>query len=263
MNHAAITSYVDVAQLVLYVFWIAFAGLIYYLQRESKREGFPLENHTAGGRMNTTPGLIGMPSPKTYKLANGTEVHSPNLEKSPQKLNARPANKYNGAPLDPIGNPLLAGVGPGAWADRADHPEMTTHNETLLAPLRIVKDYKVSPNDINPIGLPVVGADGATAGKVVDIWLDRGEMVFRHIELEVRTSSGTNNGTARRVLVPINFVRIHRGMVKVESILSTQFADVPSTKHPDQITMLEEEKVMAYYGAGTLYATPQRAEVWL
>lgn len=259
MNHAAITSYVDVAQLVLYVFWIAFAGLIYYLQREGKREGFPLEHHTAGGRMSTSQGLIDMPPKKTYKLANGTEVSSPNYEKSPQKLNARPANKYNGAPLDPIGNPLLAGVGPGAWADRADHPEMTTHNETLLAPLRIVKDHKVSANDTNPIGLPVVGADGTTAGKVVDIWIDRGEMVFRHIELEVRTAAGIT----RRVLVPINFVRIHRGMVKVESILSTQFADVPGTKHADQITMLEEEKIMAYYGAGTLYATPQRAEVWL
>jgi photosynthetic reaction center H subunit len=46
----------------------------------------------------------------------------------------------------------------------------------------------------------------------------------------------------------------------VKSILSTQFAQVPSTKHPEQITLLEEEKVMAYYGAGTLYATPERQE---
>ena len=28
----------------------------------------------------------------------------------------------------------------------------------------------------------------------------------------------------------------------------------------DQVTLLEEEKVVAYYGAGQLYATPQRAE---
>ncbi len=259
MSHAAITSYVDVAQLVLYVFWIAFAGLIYYLQRESKREGFPIEHHMAGGRMGTSPGLVGMPPPKTYKLADGSEVTTPNYEKSPQKLNARPTNKYNGAPLEPVGNPLLAGVGPGAWADRADKPEMTTHNETLLAPLRIVKDHKVSPHDINPVGLPVVGADGVTAGKVVDLWIDRGEMVFRHLELDVRGA----NGTTRRVIVPMNFVRVYRGMVKVESILAAQFADVPGTKNPDQMTMLEEEKIMAYYGAGTLYATPQRTEVWL
>ena len=41
---AAITGYIDVAQLVLYGFWIFFAGLIIYLRREDKREGYPLES---------------------------------------------------------------------------------------------------------------------------------------------------------------------------------------------------------------------------
>ena len=43
-------------------------------------------------------------------------------------------------------------------------------------------------------------------------------------------------------------------------ILGAQFVDVPTTQDPDQVTMLEEEKIAAYYGAGTLYATPARAE---
>ena len=38
-----VTSYIDFAQISLYVFWIFFAGLIYYLRREDKREGYPLE----------------------------------------------------------------------------------------------------------------------------------------------------------------------------------------------------------------------------
>lgn len=38
-----VTQYVDFAQIALYVFWIFFAGLIYYLRREDKREGYPLE----------------------------------------------------------------------------------------------------------------------------------------------------------------------------------------------------------------------------
>jgi photosynthetic reaction center H subunit len=38
-----ITGYVDLAQILLYVFWIFFAGLIYYLVREGHREGYPLE----------------------------------------------------------------------------------------------------------------------------------------------------------------------------------------------------------------------------
>jgi photosynthetic reaction center H subunit len=29
------------------------------------------------------------------------------------------------------------------------------------------------------------------------------------------------------------------------------------------VTLLEEEKIMAYFGAGTLYATPARAEAIL
>jgi photosynthetic reaction center H subunit len=42
--------------------------------------------------------------------------------------------------------------------------------------------------------------------------------------------------------------------------LGGQFAAVPATGRPDKVTMLEEEKIAAYYGGGTLYATPQRAE---
>ena len=33
-----------------------------------------------------------------------------------------------------------------------------------------------------------------------------------------------------------------------------------ATARTDQVTLLEEEKISAYYGAGTLYATPQRQE---
>jgi photosynthetic reaction center H subunit len=35
---------------------------------------------------------------------------------------------------------------------------------------------------------------------------------------------------------------------------------VPRTRSDAQITLLEEEKISAYYGAGTLYATPDRQE---
>jgi photosynthetic reaction center H subunit len=255
MTTAAITQYVDVAQITLYLFWVLFAGLIYYLQRESKREGFPLENHLPGGRHFTSTGFIGMPTPKVYKTTDGTEHHAPSSKGSPQTLNAQPANRFNGAPLEPTGNPLLAGVGPGAWADRADKPELTTHGHPLIAPLRAASNFAVSPKDINPVGLPVIGADGHTGGTVVDIWLDKAEMMFRLLEIEVKTKSG-----ARRVLVPINFARISKHGVKVRSILASQFEGVPTTKHADQITMLEEEKIMAYYGAGTLYATPDRQE---
>ncbi len=43
----AITGYIDVAQMALYAFWLFFAGLIYYLHREDKREGYPLVSDRA------------------------------------------------------------------------------------------------------------------------------------------------------------------------------------------------------------------------
>ena len=44
---------------------------------------------------------------------------------------------------------------------------------------------------------------------------------------------------------------------------SPLFAGVPGLKSPDQITLLEEEKVMAYYGGGSLYGAPGRGECHL
>jgi photosynthetic reaction center H subunit len=42
--------------------------------------------------------------------------------------------------------------------------------------------------------------------------------------------------------------------------MGSQFGNIPELKNPDQITLLEEEKVTAYFGAGTLYSDPSRSE---
>ena len=62
------------------------------------------------------------------------------------------------------------------------------------------------------------------------------------------------------VLLPVPFARIRRNEIEVNSIYARHFANVPTTKHPDQVTLLEEEKITAYFGAGTLYADPKRSE---
>lgn len=41
---AALTTNMDVAQLTIWAFWFFFAGLIIYLRREDKREGYPLDS---------------------------------------------------------------------------------------------------------------------------------------------------------------------------------------------------------------------------
>ena len=44
MQVGAITGSVDLAQIVLYLFWIFFAGIIFYLVLEGHREGYPMES---------------------------------------------------------------------------------------------------------------------------------------------------------------------------------------------------------------------------
>ena len=256
MGTGAITGYVDVAQLALYAFWAFFAGLIYYLQRESKREGFPLESDVPDGRVISSTGFVGMPAPKTYLSLHGHEpVSVPNDKVSPQVLKAQPQHRWIGAPLVPTGNPMLDGVGPGAWADRADVPDLTIEGEAKIVPLRAAKGFGIAGRDADPRGLPVVGDDGKVGGTVREIWVDRSEMIVRYLEIDVpKAAKGPH------VLLPLNFARVGRDKITVKSILGHQFADVPRLKNPDQITLLEEEKVMAYYGGGTLYAEPSRQE---
>ena len=39
-----------------------------------------------------------------------------------------------------------------------------------------------------------------------------------------------------------------------------QFLAAPALKNPDEITLLEEERVSAYFAGGYMYATPNRQE---
>jgi photosynthetic reaction center H subunit len=117
----------------------------------------------------------------------------------------------------------------------------------------VLTGFDVSKNDTDPRGLPVLGTDDKVAGKVVDMWVDTCEMLFRYVEVELA-------GSAKRVLLPVPFARITSASVKAHSIYAAQFANVPVTKDDSQVSMLEEEKISAYYGAGTLYADPMRAE---
>lgn len=150
---------------------------------------------------------------------------------------------------------MVDGVGPGAYALRADVPERTSRGELTIQPLRVLIDYSVAHQDVDPRGLPVIGGDGKAGGVVRDIWLDSAEMLFRYLEVETSTAAGP-----RRVLLPIPFARIRRNQVDVNSIYGHHFAKVPGTRNPDAVTMLEEEKITAFYGGGTFYADPKRNE---
>lgn len=283
METGAITGYIDVAQLVLYGFWFFFFSLVFYLQRESKREGFPLEADVGTA---TYEGFPSMPAPKTYILPDGSEQSVPSGKPEPE-LKATRAARASGSPYDPEGEAMLSAMGPGSYANRDDVPDtMWEDGSPRLRPLRMLADWNTHPNDPNPVGMELVGCDGKVGGRIVDVWTDRAEHILRYYEFEkivddepepepepVAAAEGEEGEAApppkkkaakkaRRALVPVTFTQIpwlgNPRYVKVNSIKGEHFADVPELADPDQVTRLEEDKICAYFGAGHLFAKPSR-----
>ncbi|MBL6079123.1 photosynthetic reaction center subunit H [Belnapia sp. T18] len=253
MQTGAITSYIDVAQVALYAFWLFFAGLILYLRQEDKREGYPLENERSPHVQ--VQGFPPIPAPKALKLA-----HEGHRIPRPQERNLDgiliPTAPWPGAPMQPLGDPMQDGVGPASYALRAEVPDVTFDEQLpKIVPLRAATGYYLAAQDPDPRGYQVVTADGRIAGTVMDCWVDRSETVVRYLEADAEGSSG-----ARRVVFPMALARVDakRRIVKVVSVLANQFVEAPMLKDADTITLREEDRISGYFAGGHMYATPQR-----
>jgi len=249
-----ITGYIDVAQLVLYAFWLFFFGLIHYLRQEDKREGYPLEMDPSEARLRgTRQGFPSLPRPKVFRLPHGGTVLAPGPRRESREIRAEPIAPWPGAPLEPIGDPMRDGVGPAAWAEREDEPDLTVEGDLKIVPIRVATDFFVASEDPDPRGMPVVAADGVSPGKVVDIWIDRAEYVIRYLEVQLE-------GAGRTVLLPMNYAKVMpaQGEIRVVSVLAQHFAHVPTIAQANRITFLEEDKIVAYFAGGYLYATAGR-----
>lgn len=258
-----ITQGYDVGLLSFYVFVVFFVGLVIYLQMESRREGFPLESDAG---VKDRHSWIFTPEPKSFHLPHGHgTATAPNDKGDPvsavENIKGEQIAAFSGAPWRPTSeNPMLDGIGPGAWTERADVPDMTYTGKPKIVPISTLPDYHIAKQDRDPHGLRVVGCDGVIAGRVSDVWVDKAEHMVRYIELETEVGDAP-----RKVLLPANFwvyktPRDREPVLYVHAITGEQFAMVPGTRVPGQITLLEEEKIMAYFGAGLLYATPNRQE---
>lgn len=255
MYNSFLTANIDLAEIVTVLFTLFFFGLVIYLRREDRREGFPLEDDQTG-RLEPQGSLIFNADPKTFILPDGRgTVMAPDGKREAPPVNARRTARADGSPIEPVGDPMLAGVGPGSYAQRAKHPDMMNHGGVKIAPLRAAPGFSVEKGSINPVGLKVVGKDKKVAGVITEVWVDRGEHLIRYLEAEL-------SGSGRHVLIPMTMASVNgrAKSVDVTAILSTQFANVPALANPDQITFDEEERVTAYYGGGWLYATPARSE---
>jgi len=270
MFSGAITQYIDVAQLVLYGFWFFFFALVFYLQKESRREGFPLKPN---GPVRGQPLEPILPAPKTYLLKEGTTLQLPNDRFDDHRdIAAVPLGNYPGAPLVPTGNPMQDGVGPAAWAERSDHPEHDREGGDRIRPMRALDGhFDIAGFGTDPRGAPVITFDGDTVGTVSDLWIDHMESFVRYLEVEL-DGGGTK-------LLPMPLARIakrrrapedgsffdrlieRRGHeVRVASVTGEQFRAAPDIATPDRVTMREEDIVQAYFGGGHVYATRQRTE---
>ena len=256
MPAGAITSYIDVAQVALYAFWIFFIGLIIYLRKEDKREGYPLISDRSDAVR--VEGFPRMPAPKVFLLPHGGSVMAPREEPPQPTFDAIPVAGWPGAPLQPVGDPMMAGVGPVASALRADTPDLTFETgANRIVPLRVATDHVIDPEGPDPITMEVIGADGVLGGVVTDVWIDRAETVVRY--LEVTLAAGPS------VLLPMPLAKLDlkARRIVVRSILGSQFADAPQLASADQVTLREEDRIAAFYAGGNLLAEPRRLEPWL
>jgi photosynthetic reaction center H subunit len=246
---------IDLVEVLFTLFWVFFIGLVYYLQREMKREGYPLVSDRS--KHITVQGFPAIPPPKEYRLENGRTVMAPRDEPAQEDVAAEPAALHPGAPLDPTGDPLLAGVGPGSYANRPDIAEVTLEGKPRIVPMRADSSLHVDDRDTDPRGMVVVAADGEAVGTVSDLWIDLAEPQIYFLEVKTGGDEG-----GRSVMVPFGFAEIDKraGQIRVNALYSKQFANVPGLSSPDQITLLEEDKIMGYFGGGLLFADELRAE---
>lgn len=75
-------GYIDLPQILLYGFWIFFAGLILYLRREDKRLGYPLDSDRKNVVVQGFPAMPAPREPRAKHPALGIEsADSANLSK--------------------------------------------------------------------------------------------------------------------------------------------------------------------------------------
>jgi photosynthetic reaction center H subunit len=242
----------DLASLAIWLFWFFFAGLIYYIQRENMREGYPLEDDD--GNVSANQGMFPVPKDKTFLLPHGRgELTLPSGQRGDREHVALERTAAsNGFPYQPTGDPMADGVGPASWAPREDAPELDGHGHPKIIPMAATEHFQVAAGR-DPRGLPVVAGDGETVGTISDMWIDEPEQLVRYLEIEL----DADHGGGKR-LVPITLTRIRKGNVKILKIFGSHFAGVPKHASNRQVTKLEEDKISAYYGGGTLYASDAR-----
>lgn len=253
MSNVILAGGLDVAELVFYIFVLFFVGLVFYLRREDRREGYPLEDAVTG-RVDSAWGPFTSSTYKEFAMPGGGVVSTPTIGREPVEIAAKRFARFGGAPYVPTGDALADGVGPASYAKRSNTPDLDMEGRLRIVPMSADADYSIASRDPDPRGMAVVAADGKVVGPVTEVWVDRAERMIRYIEVDL--------AGARTVLVPFNFAKLNRGKrtFTVDMLGSSLFGGAPHIATPGTITRLEEERLMAYFGGGALYGMPGRTE---
>lgn len=230
----------DLARLSLWAFWAFFAGLVYYIQRENQREGYPLENDDG----SPAGSLFSTPEPKTFHLPLGGTVTAPTAKNERANLGLARTNAGQGFPFEPTGNAMADGVGPASYALRRDEPEMDHHGHAKIRPMSAAEGFIVSAGR-DPRGMRVISNDRQAVGTVTELWVDVPEQLIRYLEVDL--------GAQGKRLLPMTMVRVTSGGIEVGAISAASFAGIPRTAAPNKVTKLEEDKISGYVAGGYLY----------
>jgi photosynthetic reaction center H subunit len=253
MDDVKLIGTFDVTEMLFLAFVFFFIGLVIYLQRESRREGYPLEDEVTG-RVDTPGGVLHTASAKTFIMPFGRGTRTvPQPDRDPVDMPAKRSFRSPGAPYYPTGNPLTDCIGPASYAQRADLPDLDAEGRNRIVPIGLTEHISIDRRDTDPRGMSAIGADGAVAGTISDIWVDRAEHQIRF--LEVDTGS-------KKVLAPMGMAKVmaRKGKVVIDAINAADFPGAPVPKTAGEITFLEEEKIFGYFGGGYLYANRARQD---
>ena len=162
MPTGAITGYIDVAQLSLYAFWVFFAGLIYYLHREDKREGYPLDRD----RSSRVTGRRAVPrrarARRRFLLPHGGTRPAPRGTRRRRTIRPSATAIWPGAPLQPTGDPMQDArrARPPTPSARTS-PTSRSMASRMIVPLRVATEL-LRRGRRTPIraAWTVIGADG-------------------------------------------------------------------------------------------------------
>ncbi|XBQ15409.1 MAG: photosynthetic reaction center subunit H [Oceanicaulis sp.] len=244
----------DGAMAALLIFAVFFFWLVFFhLRPQDKREGYPTIRPDGSVPFRQGKGLFPMPKAKEIRRPHGqpTVVTPRSASQAGPQPEVMP--ERNGKPLHPRVDGLLEGIGPAAWSEREDVADLNKEGDPKLASMLREPEYSILEGCPDPRGWPVQGGDQVRAGAVRDIWFNRAEFFPRYMEVE---------SEAGDYLLPIFFAVIDSELelVIVRDMPGERLSNAPFRRHDDRITLLEEDKVNAFFAGGRFYGNSPRGK---